>query len=242
MYSIYTPTNEIGLYPGKYDTANINNDLSMAQTMAQPWQEHCYPGTGQWINKPIKIMRILKIENIKQLLPNYGDHWTVLSETQPDVEYDDINFISEIQPNLWYHMDPETIPDTFSDYFLEKLNIPQPLATAAVMRWNHMVENDLPTEVRIAHVFHINGSPLGILLDPEDPRRIILMTPNPYLHKNRVHIKSGRGYMWVEFNPAQLGEDTQTIDHIKSLFAVEIEGAIKIIKEFNRYLKMGGNL
>ena len=45
-------------------------------------------------------MFIYEIENLEELLPGYGNHWVMLSNTHPEVEYEDKNYIPETQPNL----------------------------------------------------------------------------------------------------------------------------------------------
>ena len=45
-------------------------------------------------------MYILKIKNIEELLPNYGHHWAVMSETYSDMNYEDKYFVPSIQPYL----------------------------------------------------------------------------------------------------------------------------------------------
>ena len=181
-------------------------------------------------------MLIYRIENLEKLLPNYGDHWILLSTTHPEVEYEDKSYIPETQPNLWYHMTPEWIPDTYTKYLKEKLNIDQIPAERAIVWWNHTVKTQTPTTLSLVHVFHVKEIPYGILADPDKPRMVMILSPQAYLPANRIHVRN-TGSIWAQFTAAQLGEDFPTIDRLISLFAVEIEGAIKIIKEFNHYLK-----
>jgi|SaaInlStandDraft_4_1057021.scaffolds.fasta_scaffold37798_2 hypothetical protein len=185
-------------------------------------------------------MIILKITNLDKLLPKYGDHWALLSETNPKVEYDDKSYIPKTEPNLWYHMSPDTVPDTYTNYLKEKLNIQYVPAQRAIMWWNHTVKTNSPTTLNLAHVFKVKNLPFGLLKNPDEPRKIILLTPRSYIPESRTHVRN-TGYMWAQITAAQLGEDYPTIDHLISLFAVDIDVAIGIIRKFNRYLLMGGN-
>jgi len=185
-------------------------------------------------------MIILKITNLDKLLPKYGDHWALLSETNPKVEYEDKSYIPKTEPNLWYHMSPETVPETYINYLNEKLNIPNVPAQRAIMWWNHTVETNSPTTFSLDHVFKIKNHPYGILINPDEPRKLILLTPRAYLPESRTHVRN-TGYLWAQFTAAQLGEDYPTIDHLISLFAVDIETAFGIIRRVNRYLLMGNN-
>ena len=184
-------------------------------------------------------MYILKITNIEELLPNYGHHWAVMSETYSDMNYEDKYFVPSIQPYLWYHMIPEEIPDTYTSYLKEKLNIDKVPAIRAIMWWNLTVNSEA-TEVTLDHIFHINEIPFGIMFNPYCPRKMIIMTSFGFLPENRTIVYSG-GDMWAQFPIEKLGKDYKTVDHMMSLFAIGIKEARKIIHHVNRYLEMRGN-
>jgi hypothetical protein len=91
-------------------------------------------------------------------------------------------------------MSPKAIPYTFTKYLNEKLNIPNIPAHRAIMWWNHTVETESPTLVNLDNVFKVNDIPFGILLNPDEPRKLILLTPRSYLPESRTHTRS-TGYM-----------------------------------------------
>jgi len=62
------------------------------------------------------------------------------------------------------------------------------------MWWNHTVETESPTLVNLDNVFKVNDIPFGILLNPDEPRKLILLTPRSYLPESRTHTRS-TGYM-----------------------------------------------
>ena len=184
-------------------------------------------------------MHILKITNIEKLLPNYPHNWAVLSEKYSDMEYDDKSFVPKFQPYLWYHMIPEIIPNTYVSYLKEKLNIDKVPAERAIMRWNQTVKT-YPDEATLEHTFRINKIPFGIMINPLEPKEMIIMASRGYLPKNRTIVYSG-GDMWAKIPLLKLEEDNETVDHIKSLFAFGSNETIRIIRHVNRYLEKRGN-
>ncbi len=68
-------------------------------------------------------MKIYRIKNMGDLVPNYPDYWMVAVEHQPEFKYVGKQVPKQTQAYLWYHMEPSLHSDTLTDYLWEKWGV-----------------------------------------------------------------------------------------------------------------------
>ena len=187
-------------------------------------------------------MKILEIKNIEKLRPGYEHHWVIMSKTHSDIEYQNQDLKPEFAPYLWYHLDQEAIPDTYTSYFEEKLNLHYEEALVDIELFNRTLYNNSPIKASIRHRFKINKIPYGIFDNPEDCGSIIIISTKGFFPKDRVQINGGRGgFIWAELPAMEIIEDSDMLKRIRGLFLLDSSSALRVANHINKYIKKGGN-
>jgi len=69
---------------------------------------------------------ITKIKNLEEIFPNHSGYGVILSEHYPEVVFEKNAIACPVESYLWYPIKLEQIPNTFTEYFREKLAITDP--------------------------------------------------------------------------------------------------------------------
>ena len=179
--------------------------------------------------------RIIKIHNLKQLLPRYPHHWVILAQKQPVIEYEASKPHQSVNAYLWYNMAPEKLWDTNKYYFREKLGIiDDEEADTLITKWNRSLSHQ-PVEIEFNQVFPIGNSVIGIANDPKHSNRCIIMATYPVRAPYCEHVPvGGGGYMWQYLERAPLRDDRATHQMLAERFALwDQKDRIKLLRSFN---------
>ena len=153
----------------------------------------------------------LKIKNLDLILPNHNGYGVILSEHHPDVKFTKQRWARPILSYLWYPIELGKIPNTFTDYFREKLGITDlQESIKSVKNWNAIVaRKTLPQKTLFAH-FNIGMKQFGLLKDDPNDGSITVLTNYFNLPKHRLIIKARiGGYVW-QYLPNSILSDSQS--------------------------------
>lgn len=155
------------------------------------------------------------------LLPPYPDHWAVCVEKQPTIEYSSQNPLKNVQSFLWYNMQPEIIPETFTEYFEEKLAISdKDEALNLIAQWNKTVSQE-PEGLELKIIFPVDYAMLGIADDPVNDERCLVLATYGVRAPGYIRLHAGRGgYAWQYLDKEQLTADEGTHHMVAERFAL----------------------
>lgn len=114
-------------------------------------------------------------------------------EKQPEIEYSVKSPPKNVQSFLWYNMQPEIIPETFTEYFEEKLAIKDEIeALELVARWNQTVDHE-PEDLEFKIIFPVGYAMMGIADDPGITGRCLVLATYGVRAPDYIHLNAGRG-------------------------------------------------
>lgn len=163
-------------------------------------------------------IKILEIENIKELNPIMEGYYAVLSESKPEVEFEP-GYEQRIENFLWYNIEPSFVPDGYGSYFKEKLGLTEQDAANLVDEWNTTLSTGTTVYTRFVRIITIENSRFGII-ETEDKDVYLVLQGNHTSFPHQVSVK-GAGYRWAYLTDVMVLSD-QVLYEMLGLTPVEM--------------------
>ena len=158
------------------------------------------------------MIEIYNLKNNDKFLERYPDHLIICSQNNLG------------SPPLWYHMEAGKIPETYTQYFYEKLGLEKRDATRAVSFWNKTI--DLGIEEKVLHkIFTINNCPVGLHRINQD--EVLVLCKSIRKIEKPLFIYRG-GYIWNILPNMRLENNHETKLFLKSKLGITTKSQMRI--------------
>lgn len=139
------------------------------------------------------MFKFFKIENYEDFDKKQGDYIIGLATNIPRVEFLDESKSATVRNYLWYYFQDKPQPDTYIDFYQEKLAATEDQAERMIEDFN---KSNSFEKVKFSKTFSIRGKRFGVIEYDED---CIIMMNRTAFSKNHKHVFS-TGNAWQYYN------------------------------------------
>jgi len=159
--------------------------------------------------------------NLTHLLgDNYNNYGVIITEHHPEIIFKDPKHNRPIESYLWYPIELGQIPNTFTDYFREKLGVTDPInAQQIIVDWNTkpLLTSTIQKQINI-------GKKRFIAINSVWSDMLIVLTNYYDRPKHYKTIHAGRGgYLWQYMAEGQLSNTPQTHNMLVKKFGLRLK-------------------